>query len=360
MGLSQESLRGLDRRTAAVLALVALLTWVYWPALRDMARLWRTTALYSHGYMVPLMALAVLWARRRPVPAPAGAESLLGLTVLVVGGLLRLAGAYVGIDWLEYMSLLPCLSGVALTAGGRVGARWALPAIAVLAFMLPLPYQAEAALSAPLQAQATETSQRLLQLLGLRAEAEGNVLILDGTRVGVAEACSGLGMLLVLLGLATAMAFVRPRPTGDRLLLLGSAAPVAVAANVTRIAVTALFFRAVGSASARQVFHDAAGLVAFAAAFALVGLELLLCDVYRRARRPSGSAEPALPPPTSRAETHWNLELPLGSPAMLPRDTRRAAPPLRMPDPPSSGLRPPQPSTPAAPPSAPVSPRPRG
>src|SRR5205823_13733355 len=124
-----------------------------------------------------------------------------GLTLLLAGALLRLFGAYFYYPWLDDLSLLPSAAGVALLLGGREALRWCWPAVAFLAFMLPLPYMVEGALAGRLQTLATVASTYVLQTIGLPALSEGNVIIINNTTVGVAEACNGLGMLVVFFAI---------------------------------------------------------------------------------------------------------------------------------------------------------------
>src|SRR5207247_2117523 len=116
--------------------------------------------------------------------------------------------------------------------------RFAWPALAFLGFMLPLPYQVEVALAHPLRRLATGMSTYLLQTIGYHAIAEGNIILIEQSSLGVAEACSGLGMLMTFFALATAMALAIRAPAVDRLVLVVSAVPIAVLANVMRITAT--------------------------------------------------------------------------------------------------------------------------
>src|SRR5436305_12211191 len=119
---------------------------------------------------------------------------------------MRLAGAYVYFDWLEAMSLLPVLAGGALLLGGLPALRWSWLPIAFLVFMIPLPHRVETALSFPLRRLAALTATYALQTLGRPALSEGNIIIVKQLRMDVAEACSGLGMLLLFFAMACAVA----------------------------------------------------------------------------------------------------------------------------------------------------------
>src|SRR5262249_49976835 len=96
----------------------------------------------------------------------------------------------------------------------------------------------EVAMAHPLQHFATLASTYLLQTAGIPALAEGNIVVLSESRIGVVEACNGLGMLVLFFAVSTALAFVIKRHLWERFVILVSAVPVALAANVARITVT--------------------------------------------------------------------------------------------------------------------------
>src|SRR5262249_51522830 len=49
---------------AGLAAPLAVVLWAYWPTLAETQRTWATNPQYSHGYLVPLFALLLLWLRR--------------------------------------------------------------------------------------------------------------------------------------------------------------------------------------------------------------------------------------------------------------------------------------------------------
>jgi exosortase len=259
----------------------AALLWSSWPALRAMAHRWATDPRYSHGFLVPVFAAYLLWSRRpEPAAAPApratrGAVAA-ALALLAASAALKLAGSHYYLGWVDAAALLPGLAGLALLVGSWRGLRRCGPAIAFLVFMIPLPFRVEFALGAPLQRLATLASAYALQTLGLPAVAEGNTILLDEVQIGVVEACNGLGMLFMFAAFAVGAALVLPRPPAERVVLVVSAAPIALAANVARITLTGLLHATAGSRVADAVYHDLAGWLMMPLALAALALELAL------------------------------------------------------------------------------------
>src|SRR3954452_9451513 len=85
-------------------------------------------------------------------------------------------------------------------------------------------------------------------------------------------------MLLTFLALATGMAMLVKRPALDRTLILLSAVPVAILANVVRISLTGVLFVEGGRELGEKVFHDFAGWLMMPFALLILWLELKLLD----------------------------------------------------------------------------------
>lgn len=262
------------RVPALSLLLGGSIVWAYLPVLREVVSKWINDPQYSHAYLVPAFSAYLLWKSRDSVSPGATGTAWSGLVPLLLGVLLRLCGVFFFVSWLEMVSLLPLLWGVALLLGGRTGLRRSWLAIGFLVFMLPLPHRLETAVSGPLQSLATGMSTYVLQLVGMPAFREGNVILLNEHRIGVVEACSGLGMLLLFFALSTGMALLSRRPWLDRVALLLSAVPIAIVSNVVRIVATSVFYQTAGQRLGDLIFHDLSGWLMMPLALGLLFLEL--------------------------------------------------------------------------------------
>lgn len=260
-----DGIPGLSRRGFAVSAVFGLLVilWGYWDpwsqttTFGKITHEWEHKPVYSHGYLVPLFALALLWSRRSQLKTGLCSPSWLGLVLLGLAAGLRLAGAYYFFEWLDFLSILPMLAGFVLLLGGWQAFKWAAPAIGFLVFMLPLPFRVEVGMRTPLQRVGTIASCYTLQTMGLPAYAEGNQIHgITDQPLEVEEACSGLGMMMVFFALCTAIVYLASdRPLWQRALVLLSAASIAVFANVVRISATGALF-AWGFDDAAHLLHE--------------------------------------------------------------------------------------------------------
>ncbi len=274
------SFETMDRRVIYFLLLLAGATWAWWDALVVMANRWARDPEYSHGYLVPAFACALLLMRRKWLVWRAEPGSWWGVGLLAIALALRLAGARFYMEWLDAISLLPALAGICLVAFGWRVFRWALPVIVFLVFMIPLPFRVEQLIQHPLRRMGTVGGVYAMQTVGLPAVSRGNVIIVGDVQLGVAEACSGLSMLMVFLALTSAAAMLSSRPTWERAVIVLSGLPIAIAANVARIAVIGALIAINMQALANHVFHSIAGLLIMLP----VAFALLLCELWLLSR----------------------------------------------------------------------------
>ena len=105
-------------QAAALVVLTLGLAWAYWPTLTKMAERWWHDPQYSHGFLVPVFALVVLWRWRDRCPVGAVVPCWGGLLLLLVSAVLRLTAAYLYYEPLEALSLVPAVAGLVWAAFG--------------------------------------------------------------------------------------------------------------------------------------------------------------------------------------------------------------------------------------------------
>jgi exosortase len=259
--------------------LLALFGWAYWTTLVDLKHHWDLDPLYSHGYLVPAFAVVLLWLRRDLIKGRTLTPSAWGLLLLLLGAAMRVGPLVYGFTVTDRYSILPTLAGLVLAVGGWAALRWAWPAIAFLLFMVHLPAGVDQLLAVPLQRVATAASTNALQTLGFFAVSEGNVILLSDSQLNVAEACSGLNMLMTFCAMTTAVVLVTRRSLLKEIIIIASSLPLAVVCNVVRITLTGAAQEIAGTGrTSHLVFHDLAGWLMIILGVALLILELKVLD----------------------------------------------------------------------------------
>ncbi len=252
------------------------LLWSYWPVLKELERRWAHDPRYSHGFLVPFFAGYLLWLRRSERPSPARFNCSMALAFFTAGAAIRLAGGYSFLSWLDAVSLLVSLAGVVALLGGSSTLLWAGSSIVFLIFLVPLPYRIESSLGGPLQRMATLASASALQVFGVPAFTSGNTIIIDDFRIGVVDACNGLGMSYMFLACSFGAILLIRRPVLDSALLVASAIPIGLGANVARIVATGLLHQTMEARIADAVYHDLAGWIMMLMALSILWIECKL------------------------------------------------------------------------------------
>jgi len=130
----------------------------------------------------------------------------------------------------------------------------------------------------PMRHLAAKVAAALLNLVSqMEATASGVVIdvIYKGQRLepplNVAEACSGMRLLLAFLALGVAMAYLHYRPVRQRIVLLASTITIAVLCNIVRVTVTGFIYILIHPRYAQGIYHDFLGLGMLPLAFGLYG-----------------------------------------------------------------------------------------
>jgi exosortase len=259
---------------AILVGLLGVLLAAFWNELdsRGAMQFWNNPK-YSHGWLVPIFTVILLWMRYEPFGVVTSLERWAGFVLLAGGIGIRMTATHFSSHVFEMMSFVPSVAGVFLLMGGWKMLRWAGPAVAFLIFMFPLPSFLDTQLLSPLQRLATRSSTFVLQTLGLPSYSEGNVIYIGEMQLGVVEACSGLRMLTIFIALSFAIVLVTDRPLWERVIIVMSSIPIALVSNIVRIVVTALLYQAVGAEWVDRVFHDLDGWLMMPFALGLLYVE---------------------------------------------------------------------------------------
>jgi len=264
----------------AVLALLSITTWSYWPTGVGLFNAWQSSDDYSAGQLVPLVAVFFIWRKRSVlrhcalVPCWwAGIPLLMVTQIAAIYGLLSFRFS------VERYSLVPTIAALILLVLGRRVFRCLFWILLFLFLMFPLPGFLHRMISDPLQRIATTGSVFLLEAVGVPVGQQGNIVILnDDIPMAVAEACSGLRMLTAFIIVAAFVAYVVKRSRLQKAVLVVSSIPIAVISNMIRIFLTAIVMLYVSVEVGEKFFHDFAGLVMMPATVMLIFCELWLMD----------------------------------------------------------------------------------
>jgi exosortase len=239
----------------------------------------------SHGVLMPVICAALLYLGRRP----AARDTLSGRTAaLLTAGLgagalagLWLAGLFaVTLDWTSPVVdfTLTCsfaLLGIAALSAfssrrlSLVAFNWTtLCAAALWPLCAPFPPGTYARLTLALQLWVSSSVMRTLDMLGIAAHRQGNIIELARGTVGIEEACSGVRSLISCVFAGILLSAVVTRRPWARAIVIALSAPLALAMNYLRSLLLTLLVN--GGVRVEGAWHDATGYAVLLATAAIL------------------------------------------------------------------------------------------
>ena len=267
---------------------VLLLGWICYDGLELMVGWWERDE-YSHGYMIPLVAIYLAWQKREALAQTAQPGSWLGLLVLAGALMVWLLGEVSSIYTIIQYAFWLGLWGLALLWVGLSGVRTVWAALFYLFFMIPLPSFLYFNLSQDLQLISSALGVAVIRLFDISVFLEGNVIDLGVYQLQVVEACSGLRYLFPLMSFGFLIAYIYRGPFWQRAVIFLSTIPITVLMNSFRIGVIGVTVEHWGIAAAEGFLHDFEGWFVFMACLGVLLLEIWLMYVFSKKGRSFGA-----------------------------------------------------------------------
>lgn len=263
-------------------ALGALMVYLFYPTLRDIALICWNDDDYSHGLLLPIVAGYMLWDKRQTllqrlqqaqgIIATKGKDggNLLPTALLIIGLFIYFVGEASGLSYASWISFFPVTLAVAHLCFGRTFAFAIAPAVLILFMAKPLPDSLVVRIFWPLQVMAAQVSTWTLEMLSVPVYLSGNIIEIPAMRLMVEEACSGMRSVMALLTLACIVIYFIDLTILSKLTIVFAALSVAICMNVFRVALTGVLAHFYDPKTATGFFHTFSGLIVF-----IVGLPIL-------------------------------------------------------------------------------------
>lgn len=247
---------------------------LYLPGINELARRWIAQPEYSHGFLIPLVTIYIIWEQRRYLEFDWGLPNYLGLALVICAAVLAIVGEISALFLLVHLSLVLFLLGISFLYFG-LSAKNITLAIAFLVFSIPLPYFIEATLTSKLQLFSSSVGVSLIRLLDIPVYLDGNIVDLGSFKLHVVEACSGLRYLFPLVSIGVVITYFYRASLWKKALIVFSCVPIAIAMNSFRIAATAILVKYYGNQTADGFVHAFEGWIVF-----LICLVFLIIEIY--------------------------------------------------------------------------------
>ncbi|MDD4892117.1 MAG: exosortase/archaeosortase family protein, partial [Phycisphaerae bacterium] len=287
-------------RIAKIVILAIPFFWLFHGTMWRLFRVWWEIPDWSHGLLIPAFSVGIflyIHDRWRNVPLRAAYS---GLLVVLASFLVYIVAVW----WLKLAMLQDyawwlMLFGLVITLCGWKFTRAVWFPLAFIGFGIRIGGVAYNKMSGTLQVIAAHCSTLILKLLRINADIEG-VIIDVFTRSGqqypmqVAEACSGMRILMAFMALGSLIAYVVRRPWWHRLILVLAILPIAVLSNVVRVTGMGILYYFDKKEWATGFAHTLEGMLMLPLAFLMFWLlHWVLCKLVIEVPGPEQDGEDA-------------------------------------------------------------------
>lgn len=230
---------------------------------------------WGHTLVIPFISAYFIYLNRHKLLATGFRTTWIGLVPVVLGvawyALVSLGPQALRHHNLQGAGLGLTLFGLALLFCGFRAMSWLwFPLVYLVIFGQTISERLMNIVTFQLQDLAARGSHVLLVLIGHDVERAGNTLTLfkngEAVPLNIAEACSGMRMLMAFLALGVAMAYTGLRWNWQRIVLVVMAVPTAIFVNMLRV-VTLGQLALIDVDFAAGDFHTFVGLVWLVPAF---------------------------------------------------------------------------------------------
>lgn len=266
-----------------VLTLLILTLILFRDAASAMVDSWQQEE-YSHGYLVPFIALLLL-CNKMNEERIAARNSWFGFGLVVACVIAQFLLQVAGVNGLQPQVFLLALIGIFILFYGLKASLTVAGPLLIVLFAAPLPKFFYYTMSFNMQMLSTSLGTAILRLLGITVLQDGNIIDLGTYQLQVVEACNGLRYLFPLMCLGFILAIMFKASLLKRTILFASTLPIAVVMNSLRIALIGVTVDRWGQEMAEGVLHDFEGWVVF------MGCALILMIEIQMMKRIGGKGE---------------------------------------------------------------------
>ena len=229
--------------------------------------------------MIIFFMVRIKWDTLRQLK-PQG--SWIGLAVVLAGICGQVLYRATGNPHMSLLSMLVLLYGAALFVFGWEHLKILWLPISYLVFSMPPPDPIYVKMTMPMQSLAAELGVQLMPLFGTHGARFGTTILVEGYfPLNVAEACSGMKMLVGFFALAVALGYTTQRPVWQKIMMAVMALPIAILCNGLRVTLTGVMAVKVGGQWAEGKAHEYFGILMYIPAMLmLVGVAWILDRLF--------------------------------------------------------------------------------
>ena len=250
--------------------LLAELVLLYGPTVAWLFDRWTMSVWHhAHGLLIPPLVAYFSYQELKPLSAVPRSSSAWGFAFLIPALVLHAVDAGMHTQLLSAAALMLALPGLSLLFLGTTRTRAIAFPLLFLAFSLPIPLAFTERIHWELRQIATAGTATVVPWFGIPIFVEGTTLHMANGGLEVADACSGFSTLYAAVAVAALTAYSTASPARKAVVLL-SAAPLAIGANLMRVVALVLLVVWKGPAILDTWVHPFSGIATFALALPII------------------------------------------------------------------------------------------
>ena len=243
--------------------------------------------------LVPFLSGMIVSQRYSQVKGVQATSSpVLGIPLMAAGAMMNLFGVVIEHPMPSQVGMIVCLHGAVLFLWGRGIYRAMVFPLVYLFLAVPLPRTVLVAMTGSLKILGAAVAGKILTFLGFTLVREGAILTFPTFTLVVADECSGMQSVITLGVASLSVGYLMESRFWKKAGIVLLSVPLALAANVVRLCLTAFLGQRFGEKVTQGTPHTVIGaVIVLIAFFGLYGLSSLLSDRNGNRRRRKRAAK---------------------------------------------------------------------
>jgi exosortase len=257
-------------RTPLLVLLCAELALLFVPTILWLFDRWTISVWHhAHGLLIPPVVAYFAYQELKPLANRPVSSSGWGFAFLIPALLLHALDAGMHTQLLSAFAMMLALPGLSLLFLGAERTRAIAFPLVFLLFSLPIPLAFTEQIHWQLRQLATAATAATVPWFGIPIFVEGTTLHMANGALEVADACSGFSTLYAAVAVACLTAY-STRSASRKALVLASAVPLALGANLLRVIALVLLVVWQGPEILDTFVHPLSGILTFALALPVI------------------------------------------------------------------------------------------
>jgi exosortase len=236
---------------------------LYYSEIISMVADWSAKKEYSHGFLIPLISVYIIWRKRMQLKNAHINPEAKGMLILLSGLMLLVLGDIGFEPFTRRFSMIVTFIGIIFFLLGRDVVRIILFPVGYLIFMIPLPYILIKTIAVNLRLVGARLTYLSLDSMGVPIVNDGVRLELPNISLTVGDLCTGVLSIIAILALSVLYAYITQKHILSKMILVMLAVPMAIFSNIIRLIMTVGLVYVYGEKVLGNVIHQFHGTVNF-------------------------------------------------------------------------------------------------